>query len=397
MTTFVSGVQKLVVFAPESTYGVLPAANTGVSKRRVKFELDLKRDTYSSAEINSTAQTSDMRSGQNKFEGTLSGELSPKSYAVEFASLLRGTWATGTAYTATVISAQSAGTFTTTGSWITQGFKVGDLVKTTGFTNAANNSTWTIVALTATVMTVDAGSLGNSIVTEVAGASVTVQLSGKKLIIPLDAASRTDASFSAEQYYSTLGISERYSGLKISSAKIDAKPAAITTVEFGMMGQSVVTSTSQYFTSPTAAATTGVVAGAAGALYLDGTKIATVTSLNAEITGNLETGAVLGTRNVANVFLGRVTAKGEFSAYFTDSILYTKFVNEEALTLTFRQDGNSGESFVITFPKIKLTSTTKDDKEVGGIIQTVGFTALLNDGTNTSLDQSTVVLVDSTL
>src|SRR5262245_34978249 len=41
------------------------------------------------------------------------------------------------------------------GSWITDGFAIGDHVETSGFTNAGNNGTFVVTAVTATNLTVD--------------------------------------------------------------------------------------------------------------------------------------------------------------------------------------------------------------------------------------------------
>lgn len=100
MSNIPSGVDKVVIAAPETVSGTKPAANTGTYRRRVTLELNLNRDTYTSAEITSTAQTSDMRSGVDKIEGTLSGEMSCGSYAAEYANLLRGNWVAGASKTA---------------------------------------------------------------------------------------------------------------------------------------------------------------------------------------------------------------------------------------------------------------------------------------------------------
>lgn len=59
------------------------------------------------------------------------------------------------ATTNTITVSNTTNTFTrTSGSWLTDGFVVGNKITTTNFINAANNGTWLISALTATVMTI---------------------------------------------------------------------------------------------------------------------------------------------------------------------------------------------------------------------------------------------------
>jgi hypothetical protein len=393
-----SGVQKSVIFAPESTWGTKPAANTGKYKRRVKLELDLNRDTYESAEISSTAQTSDMRSGMNKIEGTLSGELSAGSYADEIANLLRGIWTAGVTNTATTIAAAATGNkfVRSSGSWISLGFKVGDYVNVSGFTTTAvaNNKRWTVLSVTATDLVVSSDTL---VVTKAEGDSVTVAVPGKKLSIPLAPGDRTDNSFTVEQFFQGVNLSEVYTGCKTTSLSADVKPSAMVTVEFGILGKGVETGTAQYFTTPAAASVTSPLSGSSGALYLGGAKVATVTSLTFEVQGNMEAGEIIGSRDAAAIFLGRITASGEITAYFENHTLFNSFVNETELSLTFVMTGNGTEAISVTFPRIKLGGAGKSDEETGGTTQSIPFTALLPTGVDTTVDQSTVTFIDTSL
>jgi hypothetical protein len=273
------------------------------------------------------------------------------------------------------------------------------MVDITGFAApaTANNKRFTIVTLTATVMTV-----GETVTSKAAGDSVTFLVAGKKLAIPLIAANRTDDSFTVEQYFSDIGVSRRATGVKIGSASVSVEPDSIATVEFGLTGKDMLSSGSAYFVTPTAASTTGVLTGNAGALYSGGTQLAVVTSFSFEVTGNTQIEKTIGnlmpdgTRPAAGISLGRITASGEFSAFFLDDTLFAKFRDEEALSLTFRFNGEGTQAFAITLPKIKLGGATPDDKEVGALVQSVPFVALLPDGSDTSVTQSTVVLQEVT-
>jgi hypothetical protein len=110
----------------------------------------------------------------------------------------------------------------------------------------------------------------------------------------------------------------------------------------------------------------------------------------------METGQVIGDRQTPDVFLGRFTASGQFTAYFENNDLWEKFKDEEELTITMKMEGDGLEGMLFTLPRVKLGGASKDDKEVGGIIQTVPFTALLYTGTG-PLHRTTMVLQDFTL
>lgn len=391
----VSGVEKRVVIAKESTWGTKPAANTGREVRRVTAEFNKERATFQSNEITSTAQTSDMRSGTDNITGGLNCELSPNSYTDILASLLRGTWVAGATVTATTIAA-AAGKFTrSAGSWLTDGFKVGDLVTVSGFTTTAtaNNKQWLVSAVTSTDLSVVERE-GEAVVVKAAGDSVTVAVAGKKLAIPLTPASRTDDSYTVEEYFAAHGDAYITTGVKFGSAAISVQPNQMATINFGVMGRTQTVQTGAYFTSPTAPTTTSVLAGSKGALLVDGVRVATVTGLSVDLTGNMETSLVIGQRQAADVALGRIGATGQFTAFFEDKTIYQKFDAETEVSLVFWLEGDAGESVVLKFPRIKLSGANRDDKETGNIIQTVPFTALLPK-TNTNVEQSTVVIQDT--
>ena len=113
---FSSGVEKRVVISKETTWGTLPATNTGTIFGRTEATFNLERAQFQSAMITDTAQTSDSRSGSDSIAGTLNAELSAGTYKDVFAQLLRGPWATGATYTASTISAASGKFVRSTGS-----------------------------------------------------------------------------------------------------------------------------------------------------------------------------------------------------------------------------------------------------------------------------------------
>lgn len=78
------------------------------------------------------------------------------------------------ATTNTITVNDTTNTFTrTSGSFLDDGFVVGNKVTTTNFTNAGNNGTWLISALTATVMTVTTTAGGDPALTNETNTTVT--------------------------------------------------------------------------------------------------------------------------------------------------------------------------------------------------------------------------------
>jgi hypothetical protein len=388
-----SGVQKAFIIGKETSWGVAASANAGKKMRRVTATLNLKKKTYESAELRSDQQVVDYRHGMRSVEGSLDGELSCKSYQDIWAALFRAAWAAGatTGAVITIAAGNANGVYTrSSGSYVTDGFKVGDLVLISGFATGANNGQFVITALSATVMT----TTNSASVTEAAGASVTILVDGKKLQVP--STGHTQDSFTIEQLFEmgATDVSEQATGVKPTSFTISVQPDGMTEVSFGLLGKDMTSDNTSYFTTPTAEDTTGVMSGSVGAIYLDGVAIAVVTSLTINGEMGAEVGQVVGNSTPADVFMGRFRVTGEMQAYFLDNALWTSYSNESELSLVVRLNAGTDQVMVMNLPRIKLGGTDKDDKEVGGIVQTVPFQALKYIGSG-NYDATTMVLQDT--
>ena len=315
-----TGVNKKIITAKETTFGTSPAAGaTSKVRRRTSLEIDLERDTFESALIETHAQTSDMRTGMNNVPGTLSSELMCTEFEDEFAAILRGPWAAVTSAASTTISLNaSTNTISrSTGSWLTSGIKFGFVIRASGFATAANNIDYIVTAVTATDITYETVNADAVPVTEAAGSSVTIAVPGKVLEIPYSATSRTTDSFTIEQFFDTVNISERYTGVMIGTASVDIQPNAISTVEFNLQGVSKVATdgVAQYFTSPTTATTAASMAGNAGCIVIDGVRVAVATSASLEFGCELTPAEVIGSRTAPAIFRDRIKTTGEVSLY----------------------------------------------------------------------------------
>jgi hypothetical protein len=143
MPTFATGVFKKLAYKAESTFNTLPGTSGGQYLRRVTSDLDLKKDIYQSNEIRTDMQLADVRHGIRKPDGTIKGELSPQTWQDFIAAALRKLFvATAAISAATFTIAGTGPTYTITrsaGSYITDGVKIGDVVRlTAGAFNAAN-------------------------------------------------------------------------------------------------------------------------------------------------------------------------------------------------------------------------------------------------------------------
>lgn len=390
-----SGVQKSVIIGKESTWGVAATDSVGKTARRVSADINLIKNTFESNEIRSDYQVVDMRHGSRRVEGTLEGELSCGTYELPFAAVLRGTWTAGvtTGAVAVIAADQSSQTFTrSTGSFVSNGFKVGDVINVSGFTDPANNGRHLITAVEALILTVSTATL----VDEAEGDSVTIAVAGKKLMVP--ATGHTNDSFTIEQYYEmgATDVSELAVGCKFSTLGFNIQPGGMVTVSLGVLGKDMDSDNASYFVAPAAQTTTGVMAGPQGLILLGGTAIAVVTGLSADVDGGMETGDVVGALTTPDIFVGPVRVSGQLTAYFLNNTLWTAFREETELSLVMMLTSSANETFVLKLPRIKLGGNTKDDPATGGTVQTIPFTALRYVG-NGNVESSTIVLQDSTL
>lgn len=399
--TIATGVNKQLAYKKETAWGVLPTNTGGKLLRRVTGTFDLTKEAYESGEIRSDYQVQDFRHGVRKAEGTLSGELSPGSYADFFAAAFARAFTAG-ATSGTIASLNlNATTRTMTrsaGSFLTDGFKIGDVVRATGFTTPSNNArNLFITALTATILTyrvLDGGTL----TTEATATNVTIAVIGKKTYAPLSG--HTDDSFTFEEWFLDIAQSEVFTGNKVNTISLDLPPSGLTTVEFGFMGKDLAqTGTSQFFTTPTALGTSGIFAAVNGALIVNGLPSALVTGLSFNINRNMTSEAVVGSNTVPDIFEGRIVVEGEFTAFFEDGIFRDYFINETEIGLAVAlTTSNAPNADVISFmmPRIKVNSAGKDDGEKG-LVRTFSYRALLNStgGAGTANEATTISMQDS--
>src|SRR5690606_12332989 len=114
--------------------------------------------------------------------------------------------------------ASPAGFVRASGSFLSDGFKVGQLVRVSGFTTTGadnNDKNFRIIAVTATDMLV-----AGTVVAQAAGDSVTIAVPGKIASIPHVKSEQLDLSFSIENWWSDLGVSELFTGVKWSSGRL---------------------------------------------------------------------------------------------------------------------------------------------------------------------------------
>ena len=387
-----AGVAKKLILAPQATKGTCAVANLATAQylRRVTSSLNVVKETYQSNEIRADRQIADFRHGVQSIEGSLSGELSPGTYRHLMSAILRKAWVAAPASgaesdVAAAVTTGAAGTFTSaaTATFLTDGLKVGDVIRWTGWTTTGvgnNARNFLITALTQTVMT---GVMldGLPIAAKIAGDAVTATGVGRKVWTPTTG--HTENWFSLEHNYSDLDLSEVFYDVKVNSMGIKLPPSGISGIDFGLMGlnySNKAAGDSPYFTAVLPAATGGALAAVNGALYVQGVKVALLTGLDINVAANLSSEAVVGSNVKPDILDGRVLVTGNMTVYFEDATFRDYFINETEVSVSaaFTTNNTATADFIaFTMPRVKVGGGGKDDGEKG-IVQTMPFTALFD-------------------
>jgi hypothetical protein len=393
-----TGVFKTVAIKEESAFGTAAGASGAKLLRRVQSTIDLTKDAFESNEIRQSQMLADQRHGTRRVSGQISGELSPTSYRELFEGLLRKDWVAGatTGEISVVAAATSGSTFTrSTGSFLTDGFKVGDVVRWTGFSSTANNNVnYRITALTAAVMTVS-----GTVVDDAEGDAVTGVATGMKTWIPTTG--HTDLSYTIEHWYPDITQSEVFVGCMPSQATINIPANGMGTVAFTMVGKNMTDGTSQYFSTPTALGTDGVLAGVNGVIRIGSTDVAIITGLNVTVNGNRSGDPVVGANTVPALFPGRLVIQGSMSAFFQDATLRDVFLNETETSLNLYLTGSNDANapfMTLNMSRLKFNSATKNDNE-RGLVQSIQFVSLEDTAGGAAADtlQTALSIQDSQL
>ena len=398
------GINKKVSYLKESTWGDIAGPAGAKQVRRTTADFTLTKDSYGSEELRTDYMVADNRHGVKNADGTLNGELSPGTYADFFGSVLARDFAIGaTEAAAEVTIAVSGINYTITradvgADFLAEGFKVGTVVRLTGAglstANVGNNLL--ILGLTATVATVKVLS-STALVAEGPIAAVGITTVGKTTFVPKTG--HTDDSYTVEQWYGDIAQSEVYTGMKVGTANVSLPATGIITTDFTFMGKDLAqTGVVEYFTTPAAAGTTGILTAVQGAVIIDGVAGSQcITDMSLSITRNMTPAQCLGSDSNSDIFVGRIEVSGSMSVYLSDASLRDKFKNEVPISVVVAATtGEDKDDDFITFvlPKVKVNSFSAADS-TEGIVASVDFVAILNDVTTGGLVDSVILINDS--
>ena len=201
-------------------------------------------------------------------------------------------------------------------------------------------------------------------------------------------------SFTFEQYYTDLDISEVFTGCRVGEMNVSIQPTGMATISFGIQGQGMTTSSGNgapVFATPTAATTTSILSGVNGTMSIDGVGSTIITGMDFALTNNLNSQPVIGSTTVPEIFYGRSVVTGTVSAFFDSTTLLNAFINETAVKLSIAMTGTDSTSMTFKMNKVKLNGANKTIGADGGVIVQLPFQALLATSVAGDADGTLVV------
>jgi hypothetical protein len=351
----------------------------------------LTKAAVESNEVRSDYQRTRGRHGTQKTTGTYDAELSIGNIDDILEATFRGTWSAAdlaitqaamTSITTTTNTIVAAG-----GSWITQLLRVGDIIRLSGHSTAANNGrNLRITGLTASTITV----AETLTLDAAADTSFTVTRVGRKLINPLAGAS-IKRYFTVEEHEYNIDGSEIFQDAVWNSIRFSMAPNGLVMASPSWTGtgqfQTVTGASAPYFTTPTQ--TTAVpLAVAEATLRLGGADLLDLTAFDLTIDVGGVAPDMAASKYSPDVFTGQMAISGSITTLRSDLQRVADFLNETPMSLNLlavEPEAEPKDFFSMFIGNLTLGSVDKSalSREAGPRTQTINIPPALVGKDNT--------------
>lgn len=378
------GSRHSMAMVQESNYGVTPANPVLIPIRHTQTSLGLSKESIQSEELRADRQITDFRHGARQVGGEIQIELSYRSFDKILEAVLGGTW-TPTKTTGSTSLSAAAGSFArAAGSFVTDGFENNDVIYASGFTNNGNNGRFRITNATPTSLTVTPLD-GQTMATEAAAAGRQLDSAASQL-----KSGTVRRSFTIERLFADILSADkpyhRFTGVEFNSLQLAISANAMVTGTLGVVGKDMVTDTviiaGATYQAPT---TTSPLDSFTGTLDENSVAIAVITEIQLNLENGLDPRFVVGSKTTARPSIGRSNCSGTITAYFENSLLLDKFINETESKIKLSMPDGAGNKITITLPRIKYNGGQPDVQGEGPITLSMPFQALLDSATGTNI------------
>ena len=366
----------------ELQFGTTPATPTGQKYPIISgFSLTPEAAFIDSREFRTDGMIVAGRRGALKGKGTIPGELKYGAWDDWFAAVCgQFEWASNVVKikdvdvmsAATVTVAATGKTFTRiAGSFLTDGFAVGDYVQWSGYANAGNNTTVKITTLTATVMTCS-------------GATGLVDEAG---VTTARCCTNIRPSFTAEVGRLLLPAYFPYAGVVVDAMKLSGKSGGTNGIDisFDVLAKSVANeATGTLFTTTNPVTSNPILTAWDGSIKRNGTAIGAVVGWDLQVARNSAIAEVCGSSTLYDIQPTKHKVSGSLELYFGDNQAFTDYRTEADLAIQLNLGPGGTKSYQIDLTKCRYKNWKGDPKDQFDTVK-VDFESYAPDsGTNTS-------------
>lgn len=361
-----------LAYLTEVTPGVTPAG-TPQAIRKNTDTIGGTNGNIESGEIRSDGEISSDIQGNKNVLGDVVTELSATSHDELLKSLMFDDWTSVTTGAIALDAVASGNTFTrASGSFLTDGFVIGQWVLSSAFTTAANNGWFKVTAVVALTLTV----VGSTLVDESGG--------GDELIASKYMKGSTTATYlSIFKRWTDIDKEIIFAGCLINSMAVTIAPEQVIGITFTANGRTEAT--------PSAVGTTSASVSSAdpmtsfsGIVLLNDVINTNITAFDFTLTNNLTDGFVVGNRTKVDQFKGRRQTTGSISFFFENTVEYEASNDHTAKDLALSMNEGS-DYYGYTFPRSFYDLPTPPTEGEGAIIMSGPFRAKLDSVTSASI------------
>jgi hypothetical protein len=198
----------------------------------------------------------------------------------------------------------------------------------------------------------------------------------------------TPKFFSIEDYAADIDQARLFTGMAVSTMGVSLAPNQMVTTTFGMVGKDMTVSGTQK--TQTAASGAAPFDSYSGDIAIgnvaSSSAVAIVTGLDFTLTNSFAPTFVIGDDSAPSLEYGRADIEGTLTAYFEDTSLINRFLNETESELEVSVNDPTGtNAYTFLFPRIKINSADVGVDGPTSRIINMSFVALYDATENTNL------------
>lgn len=384
-----------------------PGPSDGQIWRYVSHNLALPRDNYTSNEMRQDQLQPIAKLGTKRVPVQTNHLLSCGTHELALEAVLQGTWSVApisvdeTDMTSVSADAPTSKFAFTGGDPVAEGARVGDVVRFTGLSEAANNNvSFIILAFGGTSnreMTVYPAPT-----TMAAANAFTMSTVGRSLIAPASGLVRR--KFALETYTPDSDIAKVYADIRFGGFDLSVSPNQMAQINFSGMGRarSVFSAgDAPFFTDPAAETGTDVISSMDGLLRLNGATLGVATGFSMNWNKPLTAPAQLKKDGLAAGVVATQSAvvSGQFTVFEIDTGFHTLYDDEtefEFMAYFPENDGPAPEAMVMFMPRVKITNMVETVVDGARALQ-CDWSAGRYFGSAPGVESTILRIVDTTL